>query len=251
MLRCPSAESAGEEGVAKGNGRVYIVSGSERGGTNMKLTEAIDGRKSIRAFKPDPVPKAIVENILQLAVKAPSAINLQPWEFTVVSGKERERLCRRLLKAYGEKRVSCSPKTTRPLPPEVERRWKKLSQEMKPYINQLGVPFDDFINEGSFNFYGAPTAVIISMDRAFPKTRLVCIGASLGYLVLTAHALGLGTCPIGIITAFEDEIKDQLNIPEAKKVILGVALGYPDWENPVNGFRSSREHSSSITRWVP
>ena len=217
----------------------------------MELIEAIEGRKSTRALKPDPVPKEIIENILQLAVKAPSAINLQPWEFTVVGGKEKERLCRRLLKAYSERRVSCSPKTTRPLPPEVERRWKKLSQEMKPCVDQLGIPYEDFINEGSFNFYGAPTAIIISMDQAFPKTRLVCIGAALGYLILAAHAHGLGTCPIGIITAFEDEIKDQLNIPEGKKVILGVAIGYPDWENPVNRFKSSRENPANITRWFP
>ena len=217
----------------------------------MDLIEAIEGRKSIRAFKPDSVPKEMIENTLQLAMKAPSAINLQPWEFTVVGDKEKERLCRRLLKAYGEKRVSCSPKTTRPLPPEVDGRRRKLFQEMKPYVDQLGVSFEDFINEGSFDFYGAPTAIIISMDRAFPITRSVCIGAALGYLVLAAHAHGLGTCPIGIITAFEDDIKDQLNIPEDKEVILGVALGYPDWENPVNRFKSSRENPANITRWFP
>ncbi|UCD70883.1 MAG: nitroreductase [Syntrophobacterales bacterium] len=216
----------------------------------MELIEAIEGRKSIRAFKPDPVPRKMIENILQLAIKAPSAINLQPWEFTVVGGKEKQRLCRRLLKAYSEKRVSCSPKTKSPLPPEVQRRRRKLFHEIKPYIGQLGVPFEDFINEGSFDFYGAPTAIIISMDRAFPKTRLVCIGAVLGYLVLAARAHGLGTCPIGIITAFEDEIKDQLNIPEGKEVILGLALGYPDWENPINRFKSSREKPANITRWL-
>ena len=217
----------------------------------MELVEAIDRRKSIRAFKPDPVPREMIADILQLATKAPSAINLQPWEFTVVGGKEKERLCRRLLKAYGEKRVSCSPKTTRPLPPEVERRRRKLFREMKSYVDQLGVSFGDFINEGSFDFYGAPTAIIISMDRAFPKTRLICMGAVLGYLVLAAHTHGLGTCPIGIITAFEDEIKDQLNIPEGKEVILGLALGYPDWENPINRFKSSREKPANITRWLP
>jgi nitroreductase len=217
----------------------------------MELIETIEGRKSIRAFKPDPVPREMIEKILLLATKAPSAINLQPWEFAVVAGKEKERLCRRLLKAYGERRVSCSPRTTKPLPPEIDRRRKELFREMKPYVDQLADSFEDYINEGSFNFYGAPTAIIISMDRAFPKTYLVCIGATLGYLVLTAHALGLGTCPIGIITAFEDEIKDQLNIPEAKEVILGVALGYPDWENPVNRFKSSRENFPNITRWFP
>lgn len=217
----------------------------------MELIEAIEGRKSTRAFKSDPVSKEMIENILQFATRAPSAINLQPWELTVVGGKEKERLCRRLLKAYGERRVSCGPRTTTPLPPEVDQRRRKLFQDMKPYVDQLGVSFEDFINEGSFNFYGAPTAIIISMDRAFPKTRLVCIGSALGYLVLAAHAHGLGTCPIGIITAFEDEIKDQLNIPEGKEVILGVALGYPDWENPINRFKSSRENPTNITRWFP
>ncbi len=217
----------------------------------MELFEVIEGRKSIRAFKPDSVPKETIEEILQLAVKAPSAINLQPWEFTVVSGREKERLCKRLLKAYGERRVSCSPQTTGPLPPEVDRRRRELFQEMRPFVDQLEVPFEDFINEGSFDFYGAPTAIIISMDRVFPKSRSLCIGAALGYLVLAAHAHGLGTCPIGIITAFEDDIKDQLNIPGGKEVILGVALGYPDWENPINRFKSSRENPANITRWYP
>ncbi len=215
----------------------------------MELIEAIEKRKSIRAFKQDPIPKETIENILQLAMKAPSAINLQPWEFTVVGGREKERLCRRLLKAYGERRVSCSPQATRPLPPEIDRRRRGLLQEMKPYVDELGPSFEDFVNEGSFNFYGAPTAIILSMDWAFPKTRLVCIGTALGYLVLAAHTHGLGTCPIGIITAFEDDIKDQLNIPESKEVILGVAIGYPDWESPVNRFKSSRENPASITRW--
>lgn len=217
----------------------------------MELFEVIAGRKSIRAFKPDPVPNETIEEILQWAVKAPSAINLQPWEFTVVSGREKERLCKRLLKAYGERRVSCSPQTTRPLPPEVDRRRRELFQEMRPFVDQLKVPFEDFINEGSFDFYGAPTAIIISMDRAFPKSRSLCIGAALGYLVLAAHAYGLGSCPIGIITAFEEDIKDQLNIPGEKEVILGVALGYPDWENPINRFKSSRENPANITRWYP
>ena len=217
----------------------------------MELVQTIEGRKSIRTFKPDHVSREIIENILHLATKAPSAINLQPWEFTVVDGEEKERLCRRLLKAYGERRVSCSPNTSRPLPPNIEGRQKKLFQEMKPYVDQLGLSFEDFINEGSFSFYGAPTAIIISMDQAFSPAYLVCIGAVLGYLVLAAHAFELGTCPIGIIKAFEDEVKDQLNIPEGKTVVLGVALGYPDWGNPINQFKPSRENPTDVIRWIP
>ena len=150
----------------------------------MDTIEAIYGRRSVRAYKTDPVPKEILEKILDAALHAPSWENTQPWEFAVVAGKEKERLCRRLLKAYGERRVSCSPRTTKPLPPEIDRRRKELFQEMKPYVDQLADSFEDYINEGSFNFYGAPTAIIISMDRAFSKTGLVCIGAALGHLVL-------------------------------------------------------------------
>jgi len=73
----------------------------------MDLMEAIDSRRSIRAFKPSPVSRELVEKILNLVVKAPSAINLQPWEFIVVMGEEKERLSRKLIKSYREKQISC------------------------------------------------------------------------------------------------------------------------------------------------
>ena len=69
----------------------------------MDFLKVIKERRSIRAFKPDPVPKETIEEILKLAILAPSAINLQPWDLIVVTGEERERLSRRLIKAYKEK----------------------------------------------------------------------------------------------------------------------------------------------------
>jgi nitroreductase len=82
----------------------------------MDLLKVIMERKSIRAFKPDPIPKERVEEIIRLSIHAPSAINLQPWEFTVVTGEEKERLSRRLIKAYREKQIACSPGNVKPLP---------------------------------------------------------------------------------------------------------------------------------------
>jgi nitroreductase len=79
---------------------------------------------------------------------------------------------------------------------------------------------------------------------------MVDIGVALGYFVLAAHEFGLGTCPIGLITAYEDEIKDLLNIPENKNVVIGVALGYPDGENPINRFKSPREDLENMARWI-
>ncbi|GAH48340.1 unnamed protein product, partial [marine sediment metagenome] len=206
--------------------------------------------KSIRAYKHDPIPKETIEEILRLTIHAPSAINLQPWEFIVVTGEEKERLSRKLIKAYKEKQISCSPGNVKPLPETYRQRGIASSESMEPYLKQIGVPFKQFTNEGSCNFYGAPVAIIICLDDSFSKARMVDIGVALGYLVLSAHGFGLATCPIGLIAAYEDEIKDLLNIPENKNVIIGIVLGYPDWENPVSRYKSPRENLDKLVRWI-
>ena len=216
----------------------------------MDLLKVIRERKSIRAFKPDPIPKKKIEEILSLAIKAPSAINLQPWEFIVVTGEEKERLGRRLIKAYKEKHISCSPGNVKPLPKTVSKRGAETLELMNPFFEKMNVNSDPFINEGSCNFYGAPVAILVCLDDSFPKARFVDIGIELGYLVLAAHEFGLGTCPIGLIIAYEDEIKDLLNIPENKNVVIGIALGYPNWENPINHFKSPREALEAFVRWI-
>jgi nitroreductase len=217
----------------------------------MDLVTAIHERKSVRAFKPDPVSRELVEKMLALVVQAPSAINLQPWEFFVVMGEEKERLSRRLIKSYREKQISCSPGNVKPLSETFSRRGVASFELMEPYLREMVTDFNQFINEGSCNFYGAPVAIIMCLDNAFSKARLVDIGIGLGYLVLIAHGVGLATCPIGLISAYETEIKDLLNIAENKDVVVGVALGYPDWESPVNKFKTPREESlDSFVRWI-
>jgi nitroreductase len=123
-------------------------------------------------------------------------------------------------------------------------------EAMNPFFKEMGIQSDQFINEGSCNFYGAPVAIIICLDDSFSKARFVDIGAVLGYLVLAAHENGLATCPIGLITAYEDEIKDALNIPENKMVVIGMALGSPDWKSPINRFKSYRENLDKFVRWI-
>lgn len=216
----------------------------------MDLLKAMNDRKSIRAFKAGPIPREMIEKILRLTIQSPSAINLQPWEFIIVTGEEKERLSRRLIKAYREKQIGCSPGNIKPLPKIYGKRGAKTLDLMNPFFEEMKVKSDQFTNEGSCHFYGAPVAILICMDDSFPKARMVDIGIALGYFVLTAHEFGLGTCPIGLILAYEDEIKELLNIPENKNVVIGVALGYPDWNIPINRFKSPRDDLEKFVRWI-
>ncbi len=216
----------------------------------MELNDVIQGRKSIRAFKPDAVKKEKIEEILKIVLDAPSAINLQPWEFIVVTGEEKARLSRKLIKAYREKQISCSPGNVKPLSDTFSRRGVESFKLMNPFLEETGQDFNTFVNEGSCNFYGAPVAVILCLDNAFSKARLVDIGIILGFFTLVAYDAGLNTCPIGLINAYEDEIKEVLDIPDNKDVVIGIALGYPDPDSPVNRFKSPREGIESFVRWV-
>jgi len=216
----------------------------------MDFLKLIKERKSIRGFKSDPIPKKTIEEILGLTIHAPSAINLQPWEFIIVTGEEKERLSRRLIKAYREKQIGCSPGNVKPLPKTYGKRGAKTLDLMNPFFDEMKVKSDQFTNEGSCIFYGAPVAILLCLDDSFSKARMVDIGIALGYFVLTAHEFGLGTCPIGLILAYEDEIKDLLNIPENKNIVIGVALGYPDWNIPINRFKSPRDNLEKFIRWI-
>jgi nitroreductase len=216
----------------------------------MDALQAIRERRSTRAFKPVPVAREKVEEVLRLAVNAPSANNLQPWEFVVVMDEERERLSRRLLKAYKEKQISCGSGAVKPLPEATRKRGIKTLEAMKGYVAKTGSDVNSFVNEGSCNFYGAPTAIIICIDDCFSARQFVDVGTAVGYLVLAAEASGLATCPIGLITDYADEIKELLNIPENKRIVIGIALGYADKENPMGQFRSSRADISELARWI-
>jgi nitroreductase len=102
---------------------------------------------------------------------------------------------------------------------------------------------------GTFHAARAPTALITTIDGAFSSARLTDIGAAVGCLVLAAHGPGLGTCPIGLITAFDDEIKEELNIPEERKVVIGVTVGFRDPEADINRSRTARVALGGVVRW--
>jgi nitroreductase len=214
----------------------------------MDLLEAIRQRRSTRAYLARPVERERIEELIGLAANAPSAINMQPWEIVVVSGEEKNRLSRLLVKRMKERRISCGPGARKPLPPQFMERQRGLLRCIQPHLDPR-IPFDGFVNEGSCNFYGAPAALILTLDQAFSSARFTDIGIITGYLVLAAHAMGLGTCPIGLITAFEEEIREQLNLSDEKQVVIGIALGYPDPQSPLNQARSERAAPDEWVKW--
>jgi nitroreductase len=206
-------------------------------------------RRSHRGFTSRAVERKILEEVLRRAGRAPSALNVQPWEVTVVMGEELERLTRRLVQAYRERSVACTPGATRPLPEIFQKRRRESFDPLVALLKQEDLDLDSFVGEGSCRFYGAPVGIVLCMDRAFSKDRYLCLGAFLAYLVLAAHDLGLATCPIGLITAYEEEIKEYLNIPEDKRVVIGVALGYPDKSSPLGRFSTPRASLEQYVRW--
>lgn len=215
----------------------------------MDLFSAMKNRQSTRAYLDKPVARADVEDILRYAAMAPSALNIQPWEYVVVYGEEKNRLVRRLQKARAERRISCGPGTAAPLPETFKNRSRRASQAMQPGVAELGLQFNQFVEEGSCSFYGAPIVVIVTIDRLFPKIRYLDVGLSVAYLLLAARAKGLATCPIGLITAYAEDIADVLDISKNKEIVLGIALGYADRQSPLNRFKTARENLDNIRTW--
>jgi len=215
----------------------------------MDLIAAMKHRRSSRVFLEKAVSRSQVEEILDCARLSPSAINLQPWEYVVTYGEEKDRLIRRLLKTHGEQKVPCGPGTTTPLPERYVNRCRSVSQGLKPHLETLGLDYNRFIEEGSCSFYGAPIVIIVTMDNLFPHLRYLDVGLSVSYLLLAAEAKGLATCPIGLITAYGDDIADVLNIPKNKEILLAIALGYADETSPLSRCETEREPLEEIRTW--
>jgi nitroreductase len=215
----------------------------------MDIFSAMSQRKSARAYLDKAVSRKDIEDIIKYAGMAPSAINMQPWEFVVTYGEEKDRLARLLNKIQAERSVPCGPGTSKPLPEKFFKRSREASKAMEPAVIKSGLPFNKFVEEGSCSFYGAPVAIIVTIDKVFPHLRYLDVGLSVAYLLLAAHAKGLGTCPIGLITAYAEEIGVFLNIPQEKEILLAIALGYADENAPINNFKTQREELSEILSW--
>lgn len=215
----------------------------------MQISQAIKERQSCRDFSQRPVERETLRQLLSLTIRAPSAINLQPWQFTVVMDDEVARLSRKLQRARTEGGKGCAPDAVAPLAEVYLERKRELSRGMGPVMQKAGVDAASFIDLGSLDFYGAPALVVACLDNSFDRVRALDVGIAVGWLLLAARELGLDTCPIGLVAAYQETIKDFLNIPDHYQVLLAVALGYGKEGSVLNSFRSPRAELDEVVRW--
>lgn len=214
----------------------------------METLTAIAERSSCRSFRPEAPPRALIEAVLGDAARAPSAVNLQPWRIWVAGGEELARLKKDLLRAYREKRVGCSPGGGR-VPPAGQARGPGSFAALGQLLQARGEDFGTFINEGSCRFYGAPIGVFCFLEPGEPPARLLDCGIWFAYLLLSAHARGLGSCPVGLLAAYADEVRDALFVPDGYSFACAAGLGYPQGGDPLNDFRSPKLGIEAV-EWV-
>jgi len=137
-------------------------------------------------------------------------------------------------------------------PSAIDMRIKELFRKRS---ERFGIDFSDpeYIKKAkiaNFRFYGAPHGIFLFQDASLPLWSLFDIGLFAQSLILAAHAHGLGTVPQAFLTDYSNVVKEFLGIPESKRLVLGISIGYPDLEDKANNFRTDRVDISEIVRWI-
>ena len=202
------------------------------------LEQAINERRSIRMFLPDkPVPRELVDRALELAIRAPSNSNVQPWHLRLVSGAARDRLVAALLDE-----ASSKP----PVVPELPELFAHLRRELGAKVyGSMGITRDD--SEGrriavlrNWEFFRAPLAGIVCMHRDLHYVDSLGVGMFLQTFLLALTARGLGTCVQVSIAGYPEIVREQLSISDEYAILCGLAIGYPDPTFPANTLRTDR-----------
>ncbi len=107
-----------------------------------------------------------------------------------------------------------------------------------------------YVMEGSLRFYNAPIIIFMFIDKRIEKRFLFDIGACAQNVVLAAQSEGLGTHLLGLVLKYQNIVKKTLHLSEDKEMVVGICLGYPDMENPVNDFTPGREDLDQFVKWV-
>jgi len=218
----------------------------------MELVEGIETRRSFRAFRPVSVTKETIDRILEAAGRSPSYTNTQPWEVAVVSGKKKEEL-RKILHKMAESNVTPNPDLPTPSvwPPELEKRAREHGARR---FKALGIERENEqqrkeLRLRNFEFYGAPSVLFLFMDSKLSSYSIFDMGLFAQSLILAAHSFGLGSCLQAALANYPDAVREFLGIPRTKLLVLGISMGYPDLEAPINTYRSARVGLNDFVRW--
>jgi nitroreductase len=203
------------------------------------LEDVIRQRRSIRMFLPDrPVPRKLLDEALDLAIRAPSNSNIQPWHVVFVSGAARNRLVAALLEA-----ANAGPPKVPALPEDFTHF---RSETGKVVYGSMGIARDDAAGRRAavlrnWEFFHAPLAGIVCMDLELGLVDSLGVGMFLQTLVLALTARGLGTCVQVAIAGYPEILREQLDISEQFTILCGLSIGYADPDFPANKIRVGRE----------
>jgi len=218
------------------------------------VEEAIVSRRAIRAFLPDPVPQALVEHLLDVAARAPSGTNMQPWRVRALAGEALEHLADAVSAAHDD---PAGP----PAPP-----WRYYPETFfEPYLSRRRkVGWDLYallgIRRGeagrmhaqhsrNFRFFGAPVGLIFTIDRRLEIGSWLDYGMFLQNVMIAARAHGLDTCPQAAFAPYQSVVSAVLGLDETEVVVCGMALGKADPAAPENALVTEREPAAGFARF--
>ncbi|MFC1876084.1 nitroreductase [Thermodesulfobacteriota bacterium] len=220
----------------------------------MELREAILRRRSIRKFFKKDVPEELIKEILTDAQWAPSWGNTQPWEIMVITGPP--------LKEFKQKNkdalfsgIKPKPEIQMPevFPSQLKQRYVDVGKNV---LQSLSIDRKDL--DGRLNYYGdmfylfdAPAMILFLLDKnVLLEYAMLDIGLFLQTLLLSAHAKGLGAIVLAASVNYPDILRSLFPIDENRTIVIGVALGWPDREAPVNCFERQRAPFDETVTWI-
>jgi len=208
----------------------------------LNVSDAVAARMSIRAFKPDVPPAALVREILEAAARAPSGGNLQPWRVYALTGEPLAQL-----KAEVAANPMGEPMEYDVYPPDLWEplRTRRFKNGEELYAS-VGIPREDkparlrqFARNGEF--FGAPVGLFFCLDRKVGPPQWSDVGMYMQTVMLLATERGLDTCAQEYWARYPQTVAKAVGLPDDHMLFSGMALGWRDESAPINTFRSTRD----------
>jgi nitroreductase len=220
----------------------------------MDVLEAINTRKSIRAFTDRPVPRKTLEKILEISQRAPSGTNTQPWHVYVCAGEVRQAITDDVL-ALAAAGKAAKYEDYDYYPPQ----WNDLHRDRRRGVGWglyglLGIKKGDreaSARQGArnFKFFDAPIGIFITTDAYLSRGNWADTGMYIQTLMLAARGMGLDTCPQAAWIQFQEPLFRHLRIPDDQVLVSGMALGYADDSAIENTLVSEREDIANVAHF--
>ena len=221
----------------------------------MTFSELIKARRSVRGYRPDPVPREVIEEIISVAKWAPSSMNTQPWHVHVVTGEPLDNIRR----GNTENMLAgVPPKREFPMRESYEGIHRKRQIEVAVQLfDAMGIARDDterrtdWVMRG-FRQFDAPVSLVLTYDKYLEPAAIsqFDLGAFSHAIVLAAWELGLGCVINGQGIMQSHVVRTHAQIPDDQVIMICIAMGYPDDRFVANDVKSRREDNKNFVRYV-